>query len=280
MIKKKMTRLCIALATVATACSTGPAMAEGATEGLLADRFVISLGTFLLDTDTEIALNGSAGQVGTVIDVQKDLGLDDADRVRLDANWRFLERHHLRVLYFDTKNEASKTLDRQITIGDTTYPLNGRIDAEQKTAIWELAYEYAFLRRPTYEVLASAGLHIADFELNVTGNGTVSGRPVSAKTESGSATAPLPVFGLRGTWEFSPKWYAEGQFQYFTLSYDDYDGDITDFRVSVTRMFGEHWGIGAGWNQFTTKVDLTKPKFNGSLDWTYGGFQVFVTAAF
>jgi hypothetical protein len=45
-------------------------------------------------------------------------------------------------------------------------------------------------------------------------------------------------------------------------------------------MFGEHWGIGAGWNQFTTEVDIEKRAFNGSLDWKYGGFQLFVTAAF
>jgi len=198
----------------------GQVVAAEVSEGLLTDRFVFSLGTFLLDTKTEIGLNGSASQVGTVVDLERDLGLKDADRFRLDANWRFFERHHLRALYFDTSNKVSRTLDRQITVGDTTYPLNGQITAENETTIFELAYEYAFLRRPTYEVLASAGLHVADFDFSITGNGTVGGRPVSGKTETGSATAPLPVFGLRGIWEFSPKWYAEGQLQYFTLSYD------------------------------------------------------------
>ncbi len=59
-----------------------------------------------------------------------------------------------------------------------------------------------------------------------------------------------------------------------------YDGSVTDLRVDLTRMFGEHWGIGAGWNQFNTNVKVDKTRFDGELDWRYSGGQIFVKAAF
>lgn len=278
--KRFSPRPIVAIALLASAAWGAPAIAAEGEGGLLEDKWVVSLGGFLVGTDTEITLNGSAGQAGTVVDLERDLGFDDVDRWRIDAAWRFKERHRIRLLYFDTGNSVSRRLDRQITIGDTTFPVNGQIDAALDTSIWELAYEYAFLRRPTYEVAASAGVHGIKFDFSITGNGTVGGRPVSAKTETAVTEAPLPVFGLRGTWEFSPKWYLDGHAQFFSLSYDDYDGSITDLRIAVTRMFGEHWGIGAGWNQFTTDVDVGKQRFNGSLEWQYSGVQIFVTAAF
>jgi hypothetical protein len=279
--KRNSLRPLIMTALLACAAWTTPVVAAEGDGGLLEDSWVLSLGTFLVSTETELGLNGSGGQAGTVVDLEKDLGVDDSDRLRFDAAWRFKKRHRIRLLYFSTDNSGSRQISRQITVGDTTYPVNARIDTNVETTITELAYEYAFLRRPTYEVAATAGVHGVKFDFRVSGTGSVGGRPpASGQTETAVTEAPLPVFGLRGLWEFSPKWYLDGHFQYFTLSYDAYDGSITDLNVSVTRMFGKHWGLGAGWNQFSTDVDVEKDRFNGSLDWTYSGFKIFVTAAF
>lgn len=273
-------RALVLTTVLAGAAATAPVMAAEGSGGLLEDKWVFSLGTFLLSTQTELGLNGSSGQTGTVVDFEKDLGLKDADRFRFDATWRFAKRHKLRLMYFDTSNDGSRQLSRAITVGDTTFPVNVTVEAGVSTTVTELAYEYAFLQRPTYEVTASAGLHGVKFDFSIAGNGTAGNQPISARTESAVTEAPLPVVGLRGMWEFSPKWYLDGHVQYFALAYGDYDGSITDFRVNLTRMFGEHWGVGAGWNQFTTDVDVEKKRFNGSLDWQYSGVQIFVTAAF
>ena len=67
---------------------------------LLDDRFMVSLGTFLLTTQTKIAIDGTSGNNGTEIDTEKDLGFRDADRFRLDATWRFAPKHKVRAMYF------------------------------------------------------------------------------------------------------------------------------------------------------------------------------------
>lgn len=74
---------------------------------MLDDRFTLSLGTFLLSTQTTLALNGSAGAVGTEVDLEQDLGLRSGDRFRVDANWRIAGRHHARALYFDYGSSRS-----------------------------------------------------------------------------------------------------------------------------------------------------------------------------
>jgi hypothetical protein len=49
---------------------------------------------------------------------------------------------------------------------------------------------------------------------------------------------------------------------------------------TVTRMFGAHFGVGAGYNAFTTKLDANKDTFDGQLKWRYSGAQIFLTGAF
>jgi hypothetical protein len=255
------------------------AVAEPA-NGLLTDRFMISLGTFMLNTGTKVELNGSAGNLGTEIDTKKDLGLRDADRFRVDGTWRFKERHKIRFEFFDINHGATKTLSRDITINDTVYPTSVSVTTKLSTTVTALSYEYAFLQRDNYEITGSAGLHAIKFGFNVSGVGSVNGQTAQARTEASSVTAPLPVFGLRGLWQFSPKWYLDGQVQYFAIKIDKIDGRVTNAQLGVTRMFGDHFGVGAGWNTFTTRVGVEKDRFNGSLKWRYSGAQIFVTASF
>ncbi len=83
--------LALAASNVALSADTvaGDTQVEGSSaQSLLDDRFMVSLGTFLLSQKTKIAIDGAGGN-GTVIDTEKDLGFKDADRFRLDATWRF-----------------------------------------------------------------------------------------------------------------------------------------------------------------------------------------------
>jgi hypothetical protein len=268
---------------VARAADGDPVKAEvqvSRNSPLLDDPFNVSLGTFLLTTETRISIDGTAGNSGTVIDTEQDLGFKDSDRFRVDATWRFAPRHKVRAMYFSISQSNTQVLDRDITVGDTVYPVNVEVTAENSTSVYELAYEYSFLRRENYEVTASAGLHVVDFGFSISGTGTVNGQTGQASTETAAVTAPLPVFGLRGLWQIAPKWYLDAQAQYFTLEYDNIDGEITDLRVGVTYMIGRHWGVGAGYNRFVTTVGVEKNAFDGELKWYYSGAQVFVTASF
>lgn len=258
---------------------SGEARAADSDGSLLNDTVTVSLGTFLLNTDTTIRVDGNLG-TGDEINFGRDLGFKDSDRFRLDGAWRFLPRHKVRLMYFSLDQSRTRTISRDVTVGDTTFPVDAELTAKNSTDVMELAYEYVFVQRDTYEVAGSFGVHAVKFNFSLSGQGTVDGETTEFRSETADTTAPLPVFGLRGLWQFYPTWYLDGQAQYFKLKYDPYDGKITDFRIGVTKMFGSHFGVGAGWNRFTTTLGVNKDSFDGELKWRYSGGMIFVTGSF
>lgn len=247
---------------------------------LLENPFYLGLGGYIIDTDTEVRLDGDAGK-GTVIDWEKNFGGGDVTRFRFDGQWRFADRHKVRSMWFSSSRDGSRTLEEEINWGDETFPVNARVDAEFSFDIYELAYEYAFLRRENYEVTGSFGLHYTEMDLTLSAKAESSGGTLQRDiSENGNVGAPLPVIGLRGLWALPHDFWIDAQAQYFALQIDEYDGSITDLRLLVTWQPKTWLGIGIGYNQFTIDVDVEKNSFDGSLDWTYEGPMLFYSASF
>ena len=255
---------------------------------LLTDQFVINAGAFVLATNFDATLNGNAtaGSASRDVNFDQDFGTNaDTTRVRADILWRFLPRHHLRFLYFDNDVKRTRTIDQNVAWGDYTFLANGQVTAENKFTIYELAYEYAFMREPDYEVVGSFGVHYSDLKISLSGDATVtlpSGivQPVSFQTKTSSLPAPLPVIGLRAGWAVAPEWYLDASGQFFKVKIDAYDGNWWDLRAGATWMFSRNVGVGAGWNKFTTHVDVDKSNFNGRFNLGYSGLLVYLTGSF
>lgn len=243
----------------------------------LNDRFNFQLGGFLLSTETTVRVDGEFTR-GTEIDTERDLGLEDSDRFRIDAYWRIAPKHKIRLMYFDTSNEANRTLDRELVFNDTVYPVNLDVHAGTETQVTELAYEYTFMKRDTYDLSGSLGIHNLKFETFL--NGELNGQPLPSLSNTSEANGPLPVLGLHGVWRFNDQFYIDAMIQYFQISFEEYDGSVTDYTASAVWQFSRHVGVGAGWNNFITKVDVDGDNFNGHLRWRYGGARIFVTASF
>jgi hypothetical protein len=256
-------------------------MAPAAEPDLLQRDFFVSLGTFTVNADTDVRLAGEAGS-GTPVDFDRTFGDEDTTRLRLDAYWRFADRHKLRAIWFDASTDATRNLDAEIDWGDETFPVGAAVTFESDFSIYEVAYEYAFMRRESFELTGSAGLHWTQFEVTLSATLDVEGEPGETRYASDSAKVdvPLPVFGLRGLWNPGGNFWVDGSAQYFTLSIDEYDGSLVDYRIAVLWQPRTWFGIGVGYNAFTVDVDVDKDSFTGSLDWTYAGPQVFLSGAF
>lgn len=252
--------------------------ASGAAAGapLEVDRFSLELGTFFVSTDTKVRVDGSGGQAGTEFDAERTLGYSDSTRFRLDGAWRFAERHSITAMWFDNTRSSNRVIDEEITVGDTTYPINAEIRSEWSTQIIDVAYEYVFMKRESWELAGSFGLHTIKFGLDL--EAETSGGQANLSNDV-STGAPLPLFGLRGTWQLTKELQLNAHAQYFTLSIDEYSGEVVDLRADLTWMFTKNFGMGVGYNHFDFDVDIERPKFTGSLGWKYGGALVFLRAA-
>lgn len=259
-----------------------PALCDNA-RGVLGDSFYIAVGTFVVDTDTTLRLDGDAGEQGIPIDWERNFGDGDVNRFRLDAFWRFADRHKLRALVFSSSRSASRTFDQNIEWGGDTFQANATVDGKIKFSIYELAYEYAFVRGDNYELAASAGVHYLDYEATLETNATATGTGGAAEgriERSGSVGAPLPVFGLRGTWLLSQTFSIELSGQYFSLSYGDYDGNIQDYRALLNWQPKNWLGLGVGYDRFAVDLDVESNDFNGNMDWSYQGPMIFYSVSF
>lgn len=257
--------------------------AAAAENGVIGEKFSLSLGTYFMSSDTRIRADEIAGtDVGTEIDLEDTFGFDDENVFRAEAMWRFKPRHKLRLMYFSSSRSATQTLSEEISFRDTTFPLDATVRADFDFDIAELAYEYEFLRRDRYEVGASIGIHNVGFATRLSGSITSPGVSGSiSRSEKADADAPLPVVGLRGTWRMFSDFYLQAHAQYFQLEFGDYSGSIEDYQVGVLWALAPHLGVGVAYNLFDTNVDADDgDKFQGSLDWKYDGGQIFLRLAF
>lgn len=255
------------------------AMADEAPD-VLEDPWQLSLGSFMFDSDTEVSLNGDT-QAGSDVDWENTFGGGDETRFRVDGQWRFADRHKVRFMWFNSSRSESTTLEEEINWGDETFPVSAKVDGEFDFDVYELAYEYAFLRRDTYELSGTIGLHYTELSLSLEAEAASSGGTLTADIkEEGSVGAPLPVIGLRGLWQLPHNFWIDAQAQFFAISIDEYDGSLQDYKVMVTWQPKKWLGIGLGYNRFAVDVDVDADRFNGSLDWTYEGPMLSYSAVF
>jgi hypothetical protein len=275
------------LVYLSAALGTGSVMAQSATpaQALLDNQWVVNLGAFLLNSNIRASLNGESVE-NPEIDFDETLGRDnDATRVRGDVTWRITPTHHLRFGYFNHTTNRSKVIDQVVNWGDLTFDAGAQVDSRHKLAVYELSYEYAFMKQPTYEVSASLGMHYSDTTLQLSGNATVTNPDgtttnQTAAVKASNIPAPLPVIGLRGGWAVAPNWYLEAAGQYFALNYEGIDGSWSDLRASATWMFNRNFGLGLGYDRFTMRVNASKNDFNGKIKAGYSGVQAYLTGTF
>jgi len=258
-----------------------PAIAAAADErGPIARDLNADLGGFFMDFDTDVRLDGESGP-GDEVSFRDDLGLTDQDLFRIDAFWRFADRHKVRLMYFDYNRANNRTLSRDIEYGDTTFPVNADARGEVDEQIFEIAYEYAFLQRDDLELSGSIGIHDirikASLEADVTSPG---GGGSTQLAETADGNGPLPVLGLHLLWDMGAHFYLEGLVQFFALEYDNYDGSLEDYKLGVTWFPTTNFGLGIAYNKFASRLDVTDDDFTGKLRIEYGGPMAYVTVAF
>ena len=264
-----------------------PALAQPSApaQPLLDDKFVFSVGAFVVQSDLRAGLNGQSA-TNPDVDFNDTFGRGgNATRVRADALWRITPTQHVRFMYFDDTRRSSRVLDRTVNWGDYTFQVGANVDSETKFTIAELAYEWAFVRSPSYELGATFGVHYTDMRIKLSGvatltdaNGNVS--QAASAVKSSSVPAPLPVIGLRGGWVVAPHWYVDALGQFFKMKVNGVDGRLSELGARATWMFSDNFGLGLGYSKYTSTYDVSRRSFDGRLRFGYSGLLVSLTGAF
>jgi hypothetical protein len=228
-------------------------------------KFVFNVGGFWADINTVARAGGRGGQIGTRLDLERDLGLDDNDfRFIGGLSYRFNRRHAIDVSYFDLKRSADRTVSADFEFAEQLFARQTTVHTSFDTRIWRLSYSFAFVDSERHRATAQVGFHYAQLDTNIN-------RTAGTQEGEASADAPLPVVGFSYAYRFSPRWMAEVSGQIFRLEVDDVDGRIDNFSAVVGVGVLENVSIFGGYTYYLMDVDISKRLWTGETKLDYQG---------
>ena len=231
------------------------------------DQFKFSIGTFITDYDSEIRLTSNSLGIGTDVDFEDDLGLDESNEViRLDGHYRFAPRHRLEFSYLDLSREGKTVTRRPIILDDTFFPRGSTLTTDFDYQVIKFAYAYSFRQTEKLDLSASAGMYTLDYDLEV--------NSADGKHESADGTAPFPMFGLHLDYRLSKDVYLSSSFEYFVIDRSDVEGELTDTSISMEFRPFENFGFGLGYNRVTIYAEDND---DDEFDYEYDGILVYIS---
>lgn len=237
------------------------------------DRFRVEVTLLFASIDTQLRIDPSITEQGTLIDAEDDLGLDDA-ALMPEAEITLLPgKHHLiRLSGFNTRRSASTIIDQEIVFDDEVYEAGERVDSELNLTLFGLTYGYRFIARDRGELTATFGLQITSVEANA----LVRSRVIR---DAESGVAPLPLVGLEGRYDFTAHFGVEGRVQYIGANVEEVDGSIMDARLSLTWRLNPNLVFGLGYRSFSVDIDSANEDNPGLVKFSFDGPTLFARAS-
>ncbi len=265
--KKIMYRFLCAITAFMVIVLSG-AVQAGAEEEMLPDGFGLRLGGYSIqNADTIVRLDAANAPVGTYIDFQNTLGGDTRSTiVRLDGFYRFNDHHALGFAWYNVKFTGSRILDKDITWGDFTYPINTQVDSTIKFDIYKINYQYSLFHNEEAELGVLFGFHVMRTFAGITASGI-------NQSQSQAVTAPLPVWGIFADYKFTPRFSAYYIYQAFFIDYEDKaKGSLLDTLLAFEYRLFSHFALGAAYNRFNVNLDLKgdNARLNINTGWNGG----------
>lgn len=261
--------------------TTLPAVAQS-DGGRLNQRGWIQLGAFRPSIDSQIQYDKpSIGLTGTDLHLENELGL--ADRKTLPTlllGGRLGERGRVEFEYFSLKRNASRTLEAEVTFGDTTYDATATINSEFSSKVYRLSAGYSFLKDEAAEAGVTLGVHVTDFLIALEGIGSVNGGASSVRRERQDKTVPLPTIGLYGAWAFAPSWEASGRLDVLSLKVREYKGTLLNAQANLFYRFNPNIALGLGYRYDDYRLKANRDDWTGRVEYTFKGPQVVLDAGF
>ena len=179
------------------------------------DTYMIRLSNYFVDkATTNITILSSAG-IGSGINFKDDLGGKDTDSIpRIDAYYRFNNKHRMDFTTFSVDRPGRKTLTVDLTIGDETYNATDTLTSDIKYTVYKLGYAYSFYHSQDVELSLLAGLSFTTYDISYSlDNGS--------QADTSDVTAPLPTFGLSMGYKINPNWSVHYKSESFFIELDD-----------------------------------------------------------
>jgi hypothetical protein len=248
------------------------------------EKFTVMLGAFLPAFRSKVQVDGEQTGPGDRVDLDRDLGADrNSSGGWFGVDWRFAPRHRLGFTYSRFTLSGDRVIDRDLHIGDQTFPVGAELQSQLRLEIAPITYSYSFLKQDNDEVAATVGLHWSRLSFHVQGSASFGPRSGSNET-SAKANVPLPLLGLRWDHRFSDRWSAGLSAAAFALRFGEdtfeFEGSLVSARLHAEYRFTRHLAAGAALDAFKVNAKAKQRDWAGGFDYGYWGPQVYLIARF
>lgn len=261
--------LALVIAVPAAAAETDPA-------------FNLRAGVLIARVHTLVRVDPNATLNSQDVVFERDLGFERGpDILFFEGEYHFARRWKVSAEYQRLDRESSKTLDRSIQIGDTTFPLNATVAGRVRSNLYKIQFGWSAVRNDQVDAGISVGAHLTNFLVSVQGQGSVGGSGILVQRDERRSTfAPLPNAGLFGSIKVGRDFKIGARANYFQLKIDNLKGGLTDAEANVEWKATRNFGVGVGYRFLKYRLDLTKDKFDGAIRYRFRGPALYATAAF
>lgn len=234
----------------------------------------IRAGAFRNDVETTVIRQPTDGGPTDEVEVEEILGTETQRAVlQLDAIVRIAKYHRLELGHFQLGRASTITLERDVDFGDVTFPEGATVDTTTESRVTRLAYGFSLMNDAQKELGVMAGVHVSKVEVQSSSNDT-------GQSERSEITAVLPVVGAFGHVGVTRNWILAARLHVFRLQFDNYKGSMNYLHFGLQRSFGEHLGVGLGYNYYSMNLDSNDAAVNGTVRITHRGPILFASALF
>ncbi len=235
------------------------------------ERYSLTLGGGIVYMKSDVRIGSQS--TGISVNLEDALGLDTNMLVlRAEGIARLGDsrRHRLDFGYFDLSRSGTKTLGRDITIGNTLYPTGTTVDSEFDLKLFKGGYSYSLVQDARIDFGLGAGLYVLPVKFRIS---TSSGGAL----EESSSTSPLPFLEMHIDYALTPKLFIKQSLNLFYVEYQNFKGRLVDAMIGLEYNLWKHFGLGFAFNIFSLHVEDKGSATNlkGSIDLAFSGLMLY-----
>jgi len=249
------------------------------------EKGALQFGGFVTFFNSDLRF-GPVGARNSTIDAEDLLGLDTQMTVfRVDAMIRpgASRRNQIDAGYAGYHRSGSATLDRNITIEGTTYPIGAKIDTTFNFDLIRATYSYAFLQTDRVRLGLGLGLYGIPLKYDVKVQ-TLRGQSAA---QGADTILPFPALAFRGEFQVLPKLFLRASADGMYLPISDFSGTLVDANIGLEYRIWKYFGIGLGYNYTEAIVEGKASSSNypgvdfvGEVDVHFSGLLFYGKLAF
>lgn len=240
----------------------------------ITDRFYVRASFFSPSVQTSLRVDSSAGDPGTFVSAEKDLGLRGrAYQGRVELMFRLGGRNRLRVDYYESDRSGSTALTRNVNFADQSFLAGDVAATSLDLRMFGLTYTYSFLKRDRFELGGGLGVYLMQGDAR----GQVPARRLSQEV---SGVAAFPSLALDGTWRISSRFAFVARGQYLKATVDGNSGSIGDYHADFQYRWRPNFAVGVGFSSMKVLLDVDGGSFPGLVHFAANGPEAFFRVSF